>query len=91
MSAARAAWYLLDQGSHRREVALELARGIVEDDRSPADEIAVAVSILRRCGCHDEAAAAAGLAAARGVEVPQDRPPARRRWQRVRGPFSRAA
>ena len=91
MSAARAAWYLVDEGPYRREVALELARGIVEDDRSPAEEIAVAVAILRRCGCPDEAAAAAGLAAARGVEVPPETPAQRPLWRRVRGPFSRVA
>ena len=91
MSTARAALRLVDEGTHRREVALGLARGIVEDDRSSADELAIAVSILRRCGCDAEAAAAAGLAVARGVELPGEAPVRRRRWGRVRGPFSRAA
>ncbi len=91
MSAARAACYLMDQGTHRREVAVELARGIVEDDCSPADEIALASTILRRAGYLDEAIAAAGIAAARGADVPEEATIARRRWVRVRGPFSRAA
>lgn len=91
MSAARAACYLMDQGSHRRDVAVELARGIVEDACSPAEEVALASTILRRAGHIDESLAAAGIAAARGadiVEPPVSRP---RRWARVRGPFSRAA
>lgn len=91
MSAARAACYLMDQGSHRREVAVELARGIVEDDRSPADEVALASTILRRAGHVDEAIAAAGIAVARGAEIPEIAVAERRRWTRVRGPFSRAA
>ena len=65
----------MDQGAYRREVALELARGIVEDPRSPADEIAVASTI----------------ATARGAEVVRETRSTRRRWARVRGPFSRAA
>ncbi len=91
MSAARAACYLMDQGPYRRDVAVELARGIVEDDRSPADEIAVAATILRRAGHHDEAAVAAGIAVARGAEVIDVPAEPTRRWSRVRGPFSRAA
>ena len=51
MSAAKAACYLMDQGAYRREVALELARGIVEDDRSPAEVAAIidqAIDAVRR-------------------------------------------
>jgi|LakMenE18May11ns_1017448.scaffolds.fasta_scaffold9668378_2 hypothetical protein len=91
MSAARAAWYLMDQGAYRREVAVELARGIVEDPRSPADEIAVASTILRRAGFNEEASVAAGIATARGADVVEEAHSTRRRWARVRGPFSRAA
>ncbi len=91
MSAARAACYLMDQGSHRREVAIELARGIVEDDLSPADEIALASTILRRAGHIEESVVAAGIAAARGASIPDAAQLPRRRWARVRGPFSRAA
>ncbi|MGI9117295.1 MAG: hypothetical protein ACR2JV_06640 [Gaiellales bacterium] len=91
MSAARAACYLMDEGAYRRDIALELARGIVEDVRSPADEIAVASMILHRAGFVEEAVVAAGIAAARGAEVPEAIVPRRRRWIRRRGPFSRAA
>lgn len=91
MSAARAACYLMDQGAYRRDVAVELARGIVEDDRSPADEIALASTILRRAGHIEESIVAAGIAAARGADIPQPAVIRRRRWARVRGPFSRAA
>lgn len=91
MSAARAACYLMDQGPYRREVAVELARGIVEDDRSPAEEIAVAATILRRAGHEEEAAVAAAMAVARGADVVEPSPAPTPRWSRVRGPFSRAA
>ncbi len=91
MSAAKAACYLMDQGAYRREVALELARGIVEDDRSPADEVAVAATILRRAGHHEEASIAAAIAVARGADVVEPVADEPRRWGRVRGPFSRAA
>ena len=91
MSAARAACYLMDQGPYRREVAVELARGIVEDDRSPAEEIAVAATILRRAGHEEEAAVAAAMAVARGADVVEPAPAPAPRWSRVRGPFSRAA
>ncbi|MGI9187545.1 MAG: hypothetical protein ACR2J9_08555 [Gaiellales bacterium] len=91
MSAARAASYLMDQGAYRRDVAVELARGIVEDAGSPADEIALASTILRRAGHIEEAVVAAGIAAARGADIPETAAIARRRWSRVRGPFSRAA
>lgn len=91
MSAARAACYLMDQGAYRREVAVELARGIVEDDRSPADEVAVAATILRRAGHDEEAAVAAAMAVARGADVVESAPAPTPRWRRVRGPFSRAA
>jgi hypothetical protein len=91
MSAARAACYLMDQGAHRREVAIELARGIVEDDSSPAEEIALASTILRRAGCIEESIVAAGIAVARGDSVPDASTVRPRRWARVRGPFSRAA
>lgn len=91
MSAARAACYLMDQGAYRRDVAVELARGIVEDDCSPADEIALASTILRRAGHIEEAVVAAGIAAARGADIPEPVAIGRRRWSRVRGPFSRAA
>lgn len=91
MSAARAACYLMDQGAYRRDVAVELARGIVEDDCSPADEVALASTILRRAGHIEESIVAAGIAAARGADLPASLPERRRRWARVRGPFSRAA
>ena len=91
MSAARAACYLMDQGAYRRDVAVELARGIVEDDTSPADEIALASTILRRAGHIEESIVAAGIAAARGADIPQPAVRRRPRWARVRGPFSRAA
>ena len=91
MSAARAACYLMDQGAYRRDVAVELARGIVEDDLSPADEIALASTILRREGHIEESVVAAGIAAARGADIPESTVARRRRWARVRGPFSRAA
>ena len=91
MSAARAACYLMDQGAYRRDVAIELARGIVEDDCSPADEVALASTILRRAGHIEESVVAAGIAAARGADIPESAAAVRRRWSRVRGPFSRAA
>ena len=91
MSAAQAACYLMDQGAYRRDVAVELARGIVEDDCSPADEVALASTILRRAGHIEEAVIAAGIAAARGADIPAPVVTARRRWVRRRGPFSRAA
>ena len=91
MSAARAACYLMDQGAYRREVALEIARGIVEDPRSPPDEIAVASTILGRAGFHEEASVAAGIATALGADVVGETRSTRRRWARVRGPFSRVA
>jgi|GEM_PF-2522629 len=72
MSAARAAGYLLDQGPYRRALAVELARGIIEDACSPADEVAAASVVLRQAGYLDEARAAAGSAAARGASVPLD-------------------
>jgi hypothetical protein len=81
----------MDQGPYRRDVAVELARGIVEDDRSPADEVAVAATILQRAGHHDEAAVATAIAVARGADVAEPPPAHPRRWSRVRGPFSRAA
>lgn len=92
MSAARAARYLLDEGPHRREQAVELARGIVADELSPADEVVQACVVLRRAGLIDEAVAAAGVAAARGADVPPDvLALGREAGRRRRGPFSRAA
>jgi hypothetical protein len=92
MSAARAAAYLMDQGPFRRELAIELARGIAADDRSAADEVAVASVILRRAGFVEEALVVAGIAAARGADLPAETKQTRWRWQvRRRGPFSRAA
>ena len=92
MSAARAATYLMDQGPFRRELAIELARGIVADDRSAADEVAAASVVLRRAGFVEEALVAAGIAAARGADLPAETKVVERRWQvRRRGPFSRAA
>lgn len=92
VSAARAARYLLDEGPHRREQAVELARGIVADELSPADEVVQACVILRRAGLIDEAVAAAGVAAARGADVPPDvLALGREAGRRRRGPFSRAA
>ena len=92
MSAARAATYLMDQGPYRRELAIELARGIVSDDRSAADEVASASVILRRAGFIEEALVAAGIATARGADLPAELKETPQRWQvRRRGPFSRAA
>lgn len=92
VSAARAARYLLDEGPHRREQAVELARGIVADELSPADEVVQACVVLRRAGLIDEAVAAAGVAAARGADVPPDvLALGREAGRRRRGPFSRAA
>jgi len=92
MSAARAATYLMDQGPFRRELAIELARGIVSDDRSAADEVAAASVILRRAGFMEEALIAAGIASARGAELPAETKQSKQRGQaRRRGPFSRAA
>ena len=92
MSAARAATYLMDQDPFRRELAVELARGIVSDDRSAADEVAAASVILRRAGYVEEALVAAGIATARGADLPVELKETERRWQvRRRGPFSRAA
>ena len=92
MSAARAATYLMDQGPFRRELAIELARGIVSDHCSAADEVAAASVILRRAGFVEEALVAAGIAAARGADLPVETKKTQRRWQvRRRGPFSRAA
>lgn len=92
MSAARAATYLMDQGPFHRELAIELARGIVADDRSAADEVAAASVILDRAGLVEEARVAAAIATARGAALPAEASASHRRWPvRRRGPFSRAA
>jgi hypothetical protein len=57
-----------------------------------ADEVAAASVILRRAGFVEEALVAAGIATARGADLPAETKKTPQRWQvRRRGPFSRAA
>ena len=92
MSAAIAAIYLIEQGPHRWELAIELARGIVADDRSPADEVARASVVLEQAGLAQEASVAAVLAVSRGAAVaPLSSAGRRAARARQRGRFSHAA